>query len=574
MTVSNENRSALTVVDAQPVEPDRPAAGQQWNMHLDDGSTAVWRSTSIGPRVLSAGAIERHCLLLLGCRPEHLDRRAGRELVPVRSPDERLRTVVIHSATSLTRAFERDVVNALAHQPAGGTSAQIETRSVYLARPGDYTVGRTAPWREAAEYRGVVPLDIGHDDYYYLSHALLVAAARHDTHPLPALQRLIGILRRAPAPIFKLYALDTEVQIFLLWLRRRANVVELRVDGNAGDLVRTWNQKKHLHPEVRDAATLRIAGGPGGLQIERRRSELFRTLGHAPLALPGYSITRPDATGESFADDVILAARLLRTRHGVDRGCLKPSRASNGAWIRPDLDLRDESALRSTARTAYRNNDDYLLEAHLYYRTFASADHSFELAPSGHVRYGVVADGLTAQLMNGRSWGGNAFIDREVCECVGLSVPQYDTMRGALRDLSGSFAGPSTGHRQLLQTAGMDFAVGMIAPDSGGDTVAATDINLLSSGVEYMRTFRERVLLTHGACYVATRVIRPGHHATLPLIDRAVAAIGSGSRLPAEAVAVVPGQWALIAAAGDHPRSAIARVLGLTTELVNRGLAV
>ncbi|MGF7233574.1 MAG: hypothetical protein ACQSGP_01245, partial [Frankia sp.] len=231
--------------------------------------------------------------------------------------------------------------------------------------------------------------------------------------------------------------------------------------------------------------------------------------------------------------------------------------------------------LEREAAAAWRHGDDYMLEAHAEFLTFDAAGRTFILTPSGHIRGGHLAPGLTVQLMNGRAWEGNAYIDEHTASLVGLGDDHYAAMRTSLRAIRDAFHGPKAvpeGCYAGLVTGGIDYAVGRVG-GAYGDRVltAAIDYNLSSHGAEYLRAFLDEVGPA-GYRYAATRVYRPTQVATLAATRTAIAAAAApGERVAA--VASVPGSWGMVASTGPDTRSSIEHVLALVGVLVEGGLA-
>lgn len=572
-------------LDHQP-EDGRP----RWAVTLDDGRALAWDRFTTGPVVMADAQVDDACRRLLGVDLAGLPALAAAEVRSyVEDPDDPRPAVLLHSATRTTKGFEGDLTDLAEGREPYDVAAYLEARVVSIARPGDLAVGRTMPWREAVNVYGVDHVDIGDLDHYYLSQALVAAALRHAEAPDPALDRLIAFLRANPEAVVRLYALDTDLQLFLTWLRRAAGLDALNVDANSPEVAGRWNQKNHLHPDLAtararvDPAAHRSDGaGPATaaavLRAESGGSDLERTLGPGITVLPGYRVTRRAAGGpDAFARDAVAAAEGLRDRYGVPACCLKPSEAGDGARIVAPLATDDTAELAEAARRAFAHGDDYLVEAFVEYRRFAAAGRAFIHAPSGHIAGGHVQPGLTAQLMNGRAWEGNAYIDEHTCESIGITGGEYATMRRDLQAVRDAFTSPAAaaaGCRGGLVTGGVDFAIGTVG-GAFGDTplVAATDFNLSSHGAVYLRAFLAHTWASPDTAdgYVATWVFRPALDATLSAVRRALAALGGeGLRT---AVASVPGRWGMIGASAPDTATAIERVRGCVDALEAQGLA-
>ncbi|MFJ9772632.1 hypothetical protein ACIRVF_15535 [Kitasatospora sp. NPDC101157] len=540
-----------------------------------DGSVFPWLGFSSGPRVLSAAEVEAHCRLLLGHGTDRVAERAAAELLPSvegRSDARPAPAVILHSATRTTRGFEGDLADVVAGRNPYDVPGYLESRAVSLAREGDLAVGRLGPWREAVEHYGVAAVDLGRREHYYLSDALLTAAAEADD----ALRPLIDWVGARPDAVVRLYALDLETQVFLLWLKERAGLTLLRVDANGPVVSADWNRKDHIHPSVADALRVDPTGlDPDGLLArEQRQSDAYRRLGLVVPVLPGYLVPR-DRDAEAFVDAVLAAARLLSARYGLERGCLKPCEAGDGARIVAGLDLHDEVALARCAREAHRHGDAYLLEAHVEFLDCEVAGRRFIITPSGHITGGRVAEGLTLQLMNGCSWEGNATLLAEDCAALGVPGEHYLAMTSAVEAVLDAFRGPAAealGCADSLVTGGIDFAVGRIGGRFEDRIVSGTiDFNLSSHGAVYMRRFQDALSAPGRPVHVATRVYRPSPEAGLATTAWSVERLAADGRA-VQVVASVPGRWGMVGVSGSSTADAVAAVEDLVRGLRAEGL--
>ncbi|MFJ7625089.1 hypothetical protein ACIQZN_01205 [Streptomyces sp. NPDC097595] len=541
-----------------------------------DGVTYPWQGFTTGPRTLSDAEIEDHCRLLLGHGVAQVADRAAKELLPYAedpAAPEQVRAVIMHSATRTTRGFEGDLADVVAGRNPYDVAGYLESRAVTLAREGDLTVGRVGPWREAVARAGVSSVDVGALDYYYLSDALLTVAA---TPGQEVLRPLLDWYAAHPDAVVRLYALDLETQVFLLWLKERLGLDVLRIDANGPVVSAVWNRKDHLHPTVTDA----LGVSAGGLEPEellareQRLSSAHRLLGMTVPVLPGYLVPRGDDPAE-FAEGVRAAARLLLERYGVERGCLKPCEAGDGARIVTGLDLRDEAVLVRHAREAHRHGDAYALEAHVDFATCRIAGREFIVSPSGHIQGGRVAPGLTLQLMNGCSWEGNATLLAEDLAALGVPEDAYASMTDALHAILGAFGGPeaeAAGCAHTLVTGGIDFAVGRIGGRFGDRLVQGViDLNLSSHGAVYMRAFQDALSGAGPVAHVATRVYRPTAGADLAA-TAARAERETGPDRAVRVVASVPRRWGMVGVSGSSTADAVSAVEDLVSRLRAAGL--
>jgi len=554
----------------RPVGTEGP---QRWKARLPGGRELLWSEFFTGPLLLGATDLEDAARRLLGVGAEAVGAHAVKELESyVAGHGPQPPSMLMHSATQTTKLFDADLADLIRGRPAHDVATYLETRVVSLGRPGDIAIGRTRPWREAVTRAGLSYVDIGD-----LAHALLVAALRHQQAPVPAINAMLDWLGRHPDAVLRLYALDTEMQIFLTWLRRRASLDVLRVDANNPAVSASWNQKTHIHPTPAAALEIRGADGLDAAELlaaEQRQAAGYQRLGMTVPVLPGYLVRRDDDPGQ-FARELLDAADLLRQRYGIRYGYFKPCQAGDGARIVPRVDLTDHEAMTRHAKDAHQHGDHYLLEAQVEFLSFEVAPGSFELAPSGHVRGGHVADGLTAQLMNGCSWAGNALFDERMLGLLGISQGQYAQMMEAMHALCDAFYSERSiaeGCYQGLVTGGVDFAVGRVGGRLGERVViGAVDFNLSSHGAEYMRAFQDEVRAEQPGSYAATRVYRPTPAATLEATERVVSR-HQGSR-HSRTICCVPGRWAMVACAGADTLDAIRAAFGLVGSLAEAKLA-
>jgi hypothetical protein len=496
---------------------------------------------------------------------------------------ERTRALILHGATPTTKGFEGDVHDLVNGRHVYDCATYLETRSVYLARPGDVCLGRTEPWAEAVAEARIDHIPIGRRDYYYLSQQLIVLALDRRPGVASPLDGVVALVRANPAVVIRLYALDSEMQVFLLWLMGEAGLTSLNIDANGPEISDRWNQKAPLHPTVARALAMprrALRGSPDALLTEEAtQSRLARELGIAIPVLPGYTIERPQHDLSSFVEQTLAAARLFDERYRIRRGCLKPSEAGDGARIVGPLDLADPTAVAAAAADAFRHGDDYLLEPFVDYQRFGVGDRTFIVAPSSHIRYGQVARGLTLQMMKGVTWTGNIFFDKRAAAEFGVDPASVDVIERAMAALLDGFARartPSEAAPLGLVMAGVDFAIGRIGGLFGDRTVvAAQDLNLSSHGAEYLRSFLDHMRADRGLTAEedldgATLVVLPSRQATIARIGHFAHAL---TRTGAEfrAIASVPGRWAMIACTADTARQSAQGVLEFEEALRHAG---
>ncbi|MGI9003922.1 MAG: hypothetical protein ACR2GH_20110 [Pseudonocardia sp.] len=544
------------------LSPVEPAVFQ-----LEDGRQVCWAGMFTGHRLLSEQELAQHAHRLLAVERSVLPTLTRHELIPhqVRSgvtPP----ALVLHSTTPTLRAFEGDTAELLAGRHPHDVATYTEARSVYLTRIDDLCVGRTEPWREAVGLRDVPAVDIGDTEYYYLSHALLAMAHEHENGRTTPLRKIIDWLRQRPDAVVRLYALDVETQIFLLWLRRQAGLEQISVEANAPMVTMRWNRKSHIHPTVSQVLELPTDGldVEGILRAEQQHSEAYRRLRLTIPVLPGYSIPRTGVDPATFVAEVLRAAALLRSRYDIDVAALKPSEAGDGARIAGNLDLTDRELLTAAAQEAYPHGDDYLLEAWVDFLHVKVGGSIQPVVPSGHFRHGRVADGIALQALDRFSWRGNTYLDDTAWTGLGLPNAAYQAIRDALEAIHDAFLGPPSiadGSHRGLVVGGIDFAVGRIGGRFGDRTmVGAIDFNLSAHGAEYLRAFMDEAhALGTSERYAATHVFVPSARATLRELERVTASHAAPGGL-VRAIACVPQRWAMVASTGTDPDDATSRV--------------
>ncbi len=558
--------TAAALVRVRPTVAGRPG-----------GDVPGWEGFSTGTLVLSDAEVAAICGRLLGLDRGEVDTAARRELpLGPREGDEP--ALILHSATPQKRMLEGDLDAVAAGRHAEDAAAYIETRAVYLALAGALVVGRTEPWQDAVALAPVDAVRVPGRDYYYLTHGLLALADSGLPDGSGTLERVIAWVRSHPGCVVRVYALDPETQILLLWLKRAAGLDRLRVEANGPDIAQRWNQKAPLHPTVEGALGLRGAAGrePAEvLALESTLNPFWQELGLLVPRLPGYTIEAAGGDQRLAAERLGAAATLLRERYGLRYGCHKPARGGAGSRIRTGIPLEDPDALARLAAEATQTDEDYLLEAHADYLRHQVRGHEFILAPSAHVRDGQLADGATLQITRGTAWQGNVYVDESSCARFGLDAPRYRLIRRSVSDVLHTFQRLGGGYE--LTKGGIDFAVARV----GGHLrravlVGMQDLNFSSCGAEFLRVFLDeaRGVLGHGdgvPVQAATKVIRPAPGASLAVLREAVDRTGGGHY--SRVISSVPGRWGMVAVACPDPIDAAQSVLALERRLCKRGLA-
>jgi hypothetical protein len=537
-----------------------------WRVKLGDGTEFLWEGFYTGPAALSQEDLQRISRELLGLDLKDVPQAAGRELRPYTSDGTPVHSVILHSATPVLKSLQADMDDALKRQSPDDVATYVETRAVVLAGKHDLVVGRTSTWRAAATLAGVEMVEIPGIEYYYLTHAILRLAADQGADA-PPLRRLIKELRARPDTLIRLYSLDRETQMVLLYLKRMAGIEILHTDANSPEVAEYWNTKAPLHPTAEIAAELAAdSGSPAAtLAAESALSPLRQRLDVTCTVLPGYTVDGRAPVSADVETRLAMAARLLRERYGISRGCLKPSEGGAGARIIPGIDLSSPAQLAELAGRIYATQEEFVLEAQVSYVSHQVGVQQITLSPSVHIRHGHLTPGMTLQIINGTSWQGNVYIDEPACTSVGMSPGQYRAIRSDLEALHRGF-----GHAQLsVVTAGFDFAIGRVGGNFGDQVlVALQDPNLSSHGAEYLRLFLDDVATRGGPAYGATKVIIP----VASLADLTKTAKKSAPGQWSRVISAIPGRWGMLASAADSPDAAVELITDWEQKWVANGL--
>ena len=555
-------------------------SAQSWDVTGSDGRHLRWQGFFTGPRLVSGSELDAISRTLVGVGLGGIAEVAGRELEPYPLTPGVEPVVVLGSASTLKKSFESDLACVEDGRPPDDFATYNEARSVYLASPGDLVVGRTRPWREAAALAGLEAVDVPGVDYYYLTHALLKLATAHAADPSPAIDQIVGRLRRQPHAVVRVFALDEESMVLLVWLKRTAGLARLRVDANGPVVAHYWNQKSTLHPTTEAAGDISVDPDGGDpfdvLAAESATTHLCQELGVVVPRLPGYTVRAGGPPGSVLAQ-MRGAAQLLRDRYGLELGCLKPATALTGARIRTAVPLHSPAAVDALAAQVSEGDEDYVLEAHADYLRHAVTGYEFILAPSVHIRAAAVGEGATLQITRGSVWQGNVYLDERSCEQFGISREQYAFVRTSLGDFLSAF---QASDKDLgLVKGGIDFAITRLGGRFGDrPVVGMQDLNLSANGAEFLRGFlaeaRQVLAAPDGTSpapvYAATKVIRPSAGASLDRLRSAFDHVAGGRYL--RAITSVPGRWGLIGAAGPSSVGAAESVLEGEARLFGAGL--
>lgn len=546
-----------------------------WKIMTPDGRVLLWERFHTGPVVLSPEELRDISHQLLGVALGEISTLSRLELQPHAAALGATPALILYSATPLKKNFEADLNRLRAGQHADHPAVLVEARSVNLGRKNDLLIGRTTPWRQASALNAAQAVEVPGIEYYYLTHALLKQAVFHQHSPSTAVSRIVEWLRNNPRCIVRVYSLDPETQLLLLWLKRAAGIEKLLIDMNGPEILERWSQKTSLHPTVRDALTFSGDDSRDAfnlLESESRLTPLFREFGILPGRLPGYTIAKATSDEMSVESQVEEAARLLRHRYHLRLGCLKPAKATAGARITTNVSLDDQSMLDLIVRQTMETDEEFVLEAQAEYLRHSISGYEFMLAPSMHIVAGQVAEGASLQFMQGTAWQGNVYVDELTCKGLGIGREQYDVMRRGITALLDAFT--ADGRDLGLVKGGIDFAIARVGGRFGEAVlVGMQDLNLCSTGAEYMRMFLDeaRAALsgnTHGSrpeVYVATKVVLPTDKGALSslqaLTDR------RGPSYYARTITSVPGRWGLVAVGCGHPVDAAETVLKMESQL-------
>ena len=557
--------------------PD-PLTGRSygWTVEIEDGRRIPWRGFYTGPLRLTAVEINEICRTLLGCETAQIGDQVDEVLQPaIGARTAKWPALILHSTTPELKSFEGDVHALATGKAPGDLTTYKETRSVYFCRPGDVAVGRTSTWKKAVMATGTEAVELPDRDHYYLSHALLCLAAEHQIRPSVAIEKLLMHMRRGPR-LIRLYALELEMQIFLLWLARSAGIEKLPVEANRPSISAAWNRKAVLHPTITEALSLKgpVPGQSPAqlLKLESSRSALARTMGIEVPTVPGYTIERTGRDMEGFVRQFLSAASLLRKRYNLTTGCLKASEAGDGARITTGLDLASQSTLERLARQGYPYGDDYVLEAHVHYRRLSLGGQELVTALSAHIRRGRVVEGATIQFMEGTSWKGNVCLDEGTHALFQVPSLHYSRLQSFIKDFREAFRKKEPG----LALAGIDFSVGAVGGAFGDEVLLGVeDLNVSFTGAECLREFLEKARHGSDCCerrrYGLVRVYRPQPGSDLGSF-RQVTQAATREGLYADTIASIPGRWGMVGITGADPLDAIENLHRLQRTLLEQRL--
>jgi hypothetical protein len=443
-----------------------------------------------------------------------------------------------------------------------------------LAQSGDLCVGRVTAWETAIETDGISGANIENTDYYYLSQALLVLAKQHLDSPVPAIQQIIDFVVSNPQVMVRVYALEQEMQIFLVWLKRMAKLDSLSVDSNPVEVSQYWNNKKILYPSVTQALAMpstqvEQVSAKELLVNEGKLSDIYQKLKVEIPRLPGYVISRKNCEETHFIEQLTQAAKLLQTRYGLTKGCLKACQSGDGARITPNIPLNNLDHLSQLAAEAYTYEDDYLLEAHVNYLETTLDGFTLKTAPSAHIRQGKQASGIMLQFIDNSSWKGNLYLDAEQAAHMHISPAHYKCIHQTVQAILHKFQQ----HSARLSIAGFDFAIGRIGGHFGDEIMLGMqDPNVSFNGAECLRAFMDKKNVLQQSLYGGTLVIHPHIDFTLPEIRKVLQECFPENTAHMEIISIIPDCWGMIAATGKTPQDTVHQLSTLHKVLTDRGL--
>ena len=522
----------------------------KWIGESDKGGIHIWEGFTSGPITLSEMERRTICQKLVPIEIGELETLATQSLQLVKGAYDK--SLILHTTTPGQGAFEGDLAMLMAGQRPKNYAGYVETRSVYLGKPGDMAVGRMEAWKAAAGKGGLELVDVHGLEYYNLMDALLKQGEAHLEKPVECIDCMIGFLKKYPDAVVRLYGLGAAMQCFLVWLKQQAGLEKIYIDANSPEVAGLLNTKNILYTNAETAQQLKLEEKATPYQLlkeEQKESFLSQKMGLSLPNLPGYTIKREGETLSGFTQQILQAVFLLQERYGLKRGCLKAASAGDGGNITPNIDLSDANNLKMLAESAYRVNDDYVLESQVHYAVTSIGRSEVKLAPSAHIRGGVVAPGITLQFTEGTSWAGNVFINKQLAEKVGISTKQYQQVR----QIMSSFLAACEQREMGLTIAGIDFAIGQVRGKFGEDQLfGIQDPNISFNGAEFLRVFMEktskRMGWKLGGFHAVTWVFVPKEECTdIEFADHLSKHLKADTY--SEVVAVVPGCWGMIGVA-------------------------
>jgi hypothetical protein len=540
-----------------------------WNVRIGDKGV-TWQGLYTGPLVLEEGYLDSICHSLLGVSSIDLAKQVQKKLLP--TSYEGKQSLFLHSPSFTSGFFEKDVEKLQEQNHPFDFASCIETRALSLAKVGDLAVGRTHPWKIAADVYGVEKIDVETVEHYYLSHSLLLLALNYtEGYEGSCLFQIIRAVRLNPKIVVRLYSCDYEMQIFLLWLCKIAGVNQLAIEGNGVEVSNHWNAKAPLYPKVLDALSLNISTRDPFqiLELETKSTDFYSILGLKLPRLPGYVI-EVEAEVSPY-EQLEIAAKLLQNRYGLTHGCLKASKGASGSRIVPNLKLSDTENLKQVLRSLLNlSKENFILEVFFNYKEVVCGDYSFAVSPSAHIRRDNVAPGLTLQLMDKTTWEGNLLVSANHCEDFGISITNYHMIQSIMESFKKAFDKKTTDDFSYkLVIGGLDFAIGTIGGLFGSDTfLAVQDLNLRFNGCEFMRNAQE--VATEEQPFVVTKLVKPTKNTNLSSFKKLLFKLKENGYY-CDIMAAIPEKWGLLVVFGKSPRDCLSNLYEVINYLETKG---
>lgn len=595
---------------------------EQWDSRLPVGPYTLEQ-----PIVGEGQSLEQVADLLLGRNLEQVKTEADETLIPVTNTAtsrQNPRIILTSGSEQINaRDIEMHTFMMEGREKAVGIDPAIITREAYMARPGDIVVGRSEPWRQAVEKRrdtedglDIEVIDIGNEEYYYTSEVLLKLAIDYDRNPTEdnPIAGLIGQIQDEPETSIRLYTLDKQMQVFLLWLKERSGKSTLNVEANTPEASEKWNHKKILYPTLEEAKGIDNIDGPWEMLAEEDKlsplgklielsqgDEVNNGIERRFPRVPGYTVERlPDESVEEFQVRIRQAADLMYDRYEIDKYCVKVAHSADGAGVHHSLktngEIDEDKKEKDFATIVNEEIGDHVrsvvVEAHTDYiplqieYEFNGEKRIYEIpfTISNHLENGEGRNDMTIQFVEGNTWRGNATFSLDQIESFITSEGDQLMLNQAhrfIRSLANSFgilattesaevADQNPRMAQIVSEltngvskGGFDSGIGTVG-GKFGDTpmLFVQDPNVRSTGAETAYAMKEK----HPGEEIAAWVIEPDADAVDDIIELADE-YGIG------VIACVPPGWGQVYAHDGDPLTAICKILEFKDILAERKLA-
>lgn len=378
---------------------------------------------------------------LLGMNLDGIVNEAKQRLKPHNSNGQQKRKLLINSATpeSGTLGVEKDSIRKN-NMPIDITGA-IEARNIGSAKDEDVPVVLTQagkdilPFSNSTEHIIIssehvattiqgYPVTI--EDIYYGPQGLLLLALQtegmDDTKfARTNLGRMVQKIQEGY--VVDLYNLDTEMQIFLLWLAKKANVKKIEISANSSKVATTMPNKAYYFPDVEEAARLDEENNTAEmLRREREVAPLQKDTGSKLPFAPGYTVKYHEDP-EIFTERVNLALELHQKRYGQHLTRAKAGNGTDGG-NQHNIDVSkgtDDEKVTEVIHRMHETSGDWVIESHFNYIKVSIGHTSngrqlrveIPLAPSSHIVDGRVPTTITLQILKDGVWSGNIIVNEE-----------------------------------------------------------------------------------------------------------------------------------------------------------------